>query len=313
MRRTGRRNHGRPAERPQLTRSDLMSENTGPVDPQAPSDPQSAVPDGTEEIPNEFSAPRPTGEPTAPADPGEQMTPRGQDFAYGQGSPYAQPSAYGEDEASGQPSPYGPNPGAQQEASMGAAPQGAHQQDGPQAGSYDSGQGAQQQGPLGGAPQGGPQQDAPGAAPAGEWSNTPPPNVKGVSTAPMTGQAATESDVKLWSMLAQLSSVIGYVISVGILGWLGPLIIFLVYKDRNRFIRYNAAEALNAAIAVVIADIVLAIVFGVFTLLTLGFGSPIFVLLGVPTILHIIFAIIGAVKANDRTWWNYPLNIRLVK
>ena len=27
----------------------------------------------------------------------------------------------------------------------------------------------------------------------------------------------------------------------------------------------------------------------------------------------LIFAIIGAVRANHGEWWNYPLNIRLVK
>lgn len=114
-------------------------------------------------------------------------------------------------------------------------------------------------------------------------------------------------------MLAQLAVVIGYLVSFGTLGWLGPLIIFLVYKDRNRFIRFNAAEALNAAIAVVIAEIVLTIACAILAVISLGLLSFLFAVVAVPAILHIIFAIMGAVKANDRQWWNYPMNIRLVK
>ena len=141
----------------------------------------------------------------------------------------------------------------------------------------------------------------------------PPAHVKGVFDGPLTGQPTTDSDSRLWAMFAQLSAIVGYVIGAGFLGWLGPLIIFLVYKDRDRFVRYNAAESLNAAIATVIAEIVLGIVFGIITIITFGIGSVLFVLIGVPALLHIIFAIIGAVKANQGEWWNYPINIRLVK
>jgi uncharacterized Tic20 family protein len=114
-------------------------------------------------------------------------------------------------------------------------------------------------------------------------------------------------------MFAQLSAIVGYVIGAGFLGWLGPLIIFLVYKDRDRYVRYNAAESLNAAIATLIAEIALGVVITFLTIITFGIGSVLYVLIGVPALLHIIFAIIGAVKANQGEWWNYPLNIRFVK
>ena len=140
-----------------------------------------------------------------------------------------------------------------------------------------------------------------------------PAHVKGVFDGPLTGQPTTESDTKLWAMFAHLSAIVGYVIGAGFLGWLGPLIIFLVYKDRNRFVRYNAAEALNAAIATLIVEIALAIVFTIITVITFGFGSVLFALIGVPALVHVVFAIIGAVKANQGEWWNYPINIRLVK
>ena len=133
-----------------------------------------------------------------------------------------------------------------------------------------------------------------------------PAHVKGVFDGPLIGQPTTESDTKLWAMFAQLSAIVGYVIGAGFLGWLGPLIIFLVYKDRNRFVRYIAAEAL-------IVEIALAIVFTIITVITFGFGSVLFALIGVPALVHVVFAIIGAVKAYQGEWWNYPVNIRLVK
>lgn len=174
---------------------------------------------------------------------------------------------------------------------------------------------AEQEAPSFGAqPNPGAQQN-PGAqphtTPAGDWSNTPPAGTPGVSDEPMTGQPLTDGDAKQWAMFAQLSVVIGHFMAV--LGWLGPLIIYLMYKDRNRFVRFHAAEALNGAIAVLLANIVLGVVFTIFTIITLGLGSFSFALLGALPVVQMVFAIIGALKANDRQWWAYPLNLRFVR
>lgn len=161
-----------------------------------------------------------------------------------------------------------------------------------------------------GAPQGGPQGYTGDAHPS---AGPLPPGFSGAYDGPLSGQPVSPSDSRMWSMFAQLSAVLGYVIGAGFLGWVGPLIIFLVYKDRDRYVRYNAAESLNAAIATLIAEVVLTIVISILAVITLGIGSILFPLVWVPALLHVIFAIIGAVKANQGVWWNYPLNIRLVK
>lgn len=147
------------------------------------------------------------------------------------------------------------------------------------------------------------------AAP-GAGSASGAPDVHG---GPLTGPAVNPSDSRMWAMFSQLSAVLGHVISWGVLGWVGPLIIFVMYKDRDRLVRHHAAEALNGAIAVVIAEVVLSIVLGIFTLITFGIGSVLLILVPVPALLHVIFAIIGAVKANQGEYWKYPLNLRLVK
>ena len=117
----------------------------------------------------------------------------------------------------------------------------------------------------------------------------------------------------MWGMFSQLAVVLGHVVSWGFLGWVGPLIIFLMYKDRDHFVRFHAAEALNGAIAVVIAQIVLTIAVTIFGVVTLGIGWALYPLVAMPALLQLIFSIIGAVKADQGEYWTYPVNLHLVK
>lgn len=174
----------------------------------------------------------------------------------------------------------------------GQYPQGGQYQQGQQGGPYQQGQQYQQQ--YG---QGAPQQQPQGP---GSWSDVPPPGVQGVYRGPLPGQPMTDSDARLWSLLAQLS--------VLVIPLLGPLLVYLIFRDRNRFVRYYAAEALSGTILNIIASIVLGIIGAILALFT--FGLSMFLML-VPQVLQVIFAIIAAVKANDRQWWNYPVNLRL--
>lgn len=270
-------------------------------------------------VENEFSAPRPSGDDQAA---GEAPV-SGEASGYSQASPYGQPSPYG------QASPYGAGDGSQSSAASAGVGDG---QSGYGYGQGDSGQagpGSSAAGPDGspqnagyqqnpGYEQGrGGQRDAhqqiPGQAPNADWSHTPPSHIKGVYPGPLTGQPAADSDARLWSMLAHLFAIAGFLISAGLLEFVGPLIVFLVHKDRNRFIRFNSAEALNASIAVAIAWLGILLVATILLPFTFGISAFLYVLMPVPGLLHLVFAAIGAFKANDRQWWNYPLNIRLVK
>ncbi|GAA4526813.1 DUF4870 domain-containing protein [Brachybacterium paraconglomeratum] len=160
----------------------------------------------------------------------------------------------------------------------------------------------------GGAPYG-----APGGPAGAEQADQPAPGTKGVYEGPLSGQLLSRSDSRMWGMFSQLAVVLGHVVSWGFLGWVGPLIIFVIYKDRDRFVRFHAAEALNGAIAVLIAQIILGIVITIITVFTFGFGSVLYPLVGLPALLQLVFSIIGAVKANQGEYWAYPFNIRLVK
>ena len=82
-----------------------------------------------------------------------------------------------------------------------------------------------------------------------------------------------------------------------------PLVIYLVYKDRNPFIRGHAAQAMNFHItvyAIILVSVPLIFVFlGFFTILLAMTWS-------------LAFTIIAAVAANGGREHTYPLTPRMI-
>jgi len=121
------------------------------------------------------------------------------------------------------------------------------------------------------------------------------------------------ADQRQWAMFAHLSAIAGAVLTSGIGGWgtfLGPLIIWLVKKDRMPFVDDQAKEALNFNITVAIVFFAL----WVLVFVTLGIG----LLIAIPAwfvigIAWLVFTIIAAIKANDGVTYRYPFTMRLVK
>ena len=149
------------------------------------------------------------------------------------------PFAY-DDSTRQAPAPQAPQPPAPQPS----APQ-------PSAGTYDAPAGGYAApGAAGASAQSGHSPyGAPHTAPAGDGPDQPAPGTKGVYEGPLSGQPLSRSDSRMWALFSQLAVVLGHVVSWGFLGWVGPLIIFMMYKDRDRFVRFHAAEALNGAIS----------------------------------------------------------------
>ena len=91
---------------------------------------------------------------------------------------------------------------------------------------------------------------------------------------------------------------------LGILtGFLGPLIVYLVNGDKDRFVRHHSAEALNFQLTVLIGYLVS------FVLMFVLVGFLTFPATGV---MAIVFGILAAVAANRGEWYRYPINIRMV-
>ena len=117
-----------------------------------------------------------------------------------------------------------------------------------------------------------------------------------------TGQvlAMSESDERMWGMFAQLSPFVTALVG---LPFLGPLVIFLIYKDRSPFVRRHALESLNFQLTLLIGYLISAMLFlvivGIFTAIAIAITS-------------IVLQILAAIAANRGDDYRYPLTIRFV-
>lgn len=109
------------------------------------------------------------------------------------------------------------------------------------------------------------------------------------------------ADEKLWGMLAHLLTLLGYVVALG--QYIAPLVIYLVYKDRSPFVAFHALQALLfqlLALAVLAA-------LGLFTIITLGLGALLAVLLGFALgVAMLVYTILAAIAANQGNWYELP-------
>lgn len=111
------------------------------------------------------------------------------------------------------------------------------------------------------------------------------------------GQAPVSvSDEKLWATLSH--------ISVPFLGFIGPLVVYLIYKDRSPWLKESAVEALNFSILYTIVLIVSGI------LSVVGIGLIIYLVAAVGAL---VLCIMAAMAANRHEFYKYPVNWRLVK
>ncbi len=104
------------------------------------------------------------------------------------------------------------------------------------------------------------------------------------------------SDSRGWAAAAQLIPIIG-------LGFIAPLVIWLIKRDEDAFVEYWAREALNFQLTlliwIIIGIVTLLIIVGIFILIAVGIGA-------------LVLAIIAGVKAANGEFWRYPLTIRFV-
>ena len=102
-------------------------------------------------------------------------------------------------------------------------------------------------------------------------------------------------DARMWSVFAHLGPIL--------LSFLVPVVIYLVYKDRDPFIRRHAAQAMNFQITALIAYLVS------FPLMFVGIG---FVTFAVTWVCALVFTILAAVAANEGREYTYPVAIPMI-
>jgi uncharacterized Tic20 family protein len=107
---------------------------------------------------------------------------------------------------------------------------------------------------------------------------------------------APSQDARTMAMLAHLLGIV--------LGFLGPLIIWLIKKDEEPFVDDQAKEALNfqltVFIAMFISGLLICLVIGLVTTPAIAIAD-------------LVFCIIAGLKANEGEAYRYPLTLRLIK
>lgn len=120
---------------------------------------------------------------------------------------------------------------------------------------------------------------------------TPPPGYPVYAPTPPMSPA----DERLWATLTHVSGIL--------FSWLGPLVAYLVLRDRGPFVRAHTAAALNFQLTILIAALacipLLFVIVGYFLLVAVS-------------IFALVVEIIAATKANQGQWYTPPLAIRFV-
>jgi uncharacterized protein len=98
--------------------------------------------------------------------------------------------------------------------------------------------------------------------------------------------------------------LVAMVLSAGLLGFVGSLVIYLMYKDRGPFVRQHAANSLNVQI---ITGIVLLVSLPLMLLL-IGFATY-----AIALVFAFVMHLLGAIKANNGEWWDPPMTPRFVR
>ncbi|MEO7448314.1 MAG: DUF4870 domain-containing protein [Humibacillus sp.] len=116
------------------------------------------------------------------------------------------------------------------------------------------------------------------------------------------------SEERTWAILGHLAALIAAVISVGWLSFVGPLIIWVLYKDRSPFVRQAAAASFNFNLAVWAAIVVGWILFFTIILIPLAI-----IVWAVAVIAALVFHIRAALAANRGELYRYPWGISVLR
>lgn len=124
---------------------------------------------------------------------------------------------------------------------------------------------------------------------------------------PYQSGSVVPTEDRTWMVLAHLSAPIAAVLSAGSLSILGPLVIWLIGKNRSPWIREAAAGAFNFNLTFWVLYVVGWILF--FTLIGIPFAL---LLWGIIFVVSLFAHLIGALRASRGEAFTYPFQIRVL-
>ncbi|MFV0633293.1 DUF4870 domain-containing protein [Demequina sp.] len=150
---------------------------------------------------------------------------------------------------------------------------------------------------------------------APQYSTTPPYQAApqpgySVPTPPYSQPAMLESQARMWSMLIHIIAAAAMFLSAGFLGFVVPLVLWLMYRERSALIDFHGKQNLNLQLSVLVTGIAAFIV----GLLLLGVGLfvtiPLWLLYG---FYALVISIIAGIKANNGEYFKVPAVIPFVR
>jgi uncharacterized Tic20 family protein len=126
--------------------------------------------------------------------------------------------------------------------------------------------------------------------------------MEGTQTTPASGPSR---EARNWAILAHLGPIALALVSLGVLGWMVPLAVWLTHKTDDPFVAGHALASLNFRILLLILYILaLPLIFLFFC-----FGIPLW---GAIWIFELIAGIVAAVRASDGLPYRYPITPRFL-
>lgn len=133
---------------------------------------------------------------------------------------------------------------------------------------------------------------------------------QGHQSGPYQFSGMQPQDARLWATLTHLAAPALYLLSAGFAGFVAPLILWLVFKEKDPLVRQAGAGSFNFNFALMLISIA-AWVLGI---VTLGLLLPLTgVVLTIVFIVQVVFGILGAMAANKGEAYKYPFEVRILK
>ena len=112
-----------------------------------------------------------------------------------------------------------------------------------------------------------------------------------------TSSGLVTQEDRTWAMLAHLAAILGYLGGIG--QYVVPLVIYLMYKDKSKFVAFHALQSLYFQLALLVAGLAVLVI----ALLTCVGG-----LLALPlSIGALVYGIVAAIRASNGEWFEYWL------
>ncbi|QGJ70044.1 Hypothetical protein PBC10988_17330 [Planctomycetales bacterium 10988] len=113
----------------------------------------------------------------------------------------------------------------------------------------------------------------------------------------MKNPSELTDEEKLYGMLAHVLTLLGFV--TGFAQFLVPILFYMIYKDKSKFVAYHALQSLFFQLA----GIALAVIAVILSLLTFGLGF--FIFIPAVFLLMVIYPIMVGLKAYNGEWSEY--------